>query len=143
MNTSLFTAFNSVALRPWQVRDPNRVVSIGKVRTEGIRDFSIAEARFFAANAKSVSGVVAMRNGERVKTADRPLNATYTTANYFSVLGVPMALGRGFAAEEDVAGAPQAVAVLSYLAWETAFGGDPQIVGKRVAFDKRRSRLSA
>ena len=83
-----------------------------------------------------MSGVIAMRNGERVKAGDRPLNATFTTANYFGVLGVPMALGRGFVAEEDVAGAPQAVAVLSSPAWETAFGGDPQIIGRRVVFDK-------
>ncbi len=136
VNTSLFTAFNSVALRPWQVKEPNRVVTVGKVVADGMRDFSLAEARFFAEHAKSVSGVIAMRNGERVKAGDRPLNATYATANYFNVLGVRMALGRGFAPEEDVAGAPQAVAVLTYTAWEAAFGGDPQIIGKRVAFDE-------
>jgi predicted permease len=136
VNTSLFTAFNGVALRPWPVPDPGRVVNVGKVIRDGGRDFSLAEMRFFEKHAKSVTGVVAMRDGERVKAADRPLNATYTTAGYFSVLRIPMALGRGFLAEEDRVGAPQAVAVLSYLAWESAFGGDPLIVGKRVALDE-------
>jgi predicted permease len=135
VNTSLFTAFNGIALRPWPVHDPGRVVNVGKVIGDGGRDFSIAEMRFFEKHAKSVSGLVAMRGGERVKTGDRPLNATYATAGYFSVLGVPMALGRGFLAEEDRVGAPEAVAVVSHLAWETAFGADPQIVGKRVALD--------
>jgi predicted permease len=52
------------------------------------------------------------------------------TANYFDVLRVPMALGRGFRPEEDRLNAPTAVAVLSYGTWETRFGGDVGVVGR-------------
>jgi predicted permease len=136
VNTSLFTVFNGVALRPWTVHDPDRVVRISRVDRAATMDFAIAEQKFLAGNSRTLSGVVAMRNGERVKSGERPLNATYVSANYFSVLGVPMAFGRGFVPAEDVTGAPEAVAVLSYTAWESAFGGDPAIVGRRVALDE-------
>jgi predicted permease len=136
VNTSLFTAFNGVALRPWPVREPARVVNIAKISPEGTRNFSIAEQRFFAEHAKSMTGVVAMRNGEKVKIGDRPLNLTYASGEYFTVLGVPMALGRGFLPAEDRAATPEAVAVLSYNAWETSFGSDPGILGRRLVFDE-------
>ena len=48
--------------------------------------------------------------------------ASWVSGNYFSLLGVKMALGRGFAPNEDVSAAPAAVAVLSYGYWTRAHG---------------------
>src|SRR5204862_5557298 len=52
--------------------------------------------------------------------------------NFFDVLGVAMAQGRRFAADEDRVGDPRAVAVLSYDGWRGVFGGDPGVVGRTI-----------
>ena len=58
------------------------------------------------------------------------------SANYFALLRAPMALGRGFAAAEDSAGAPPAV-VLSHALWRTRFHGDAAILGRTVRLNRR------
>jgi predicted permease len=135
VNTSLFTIFNAIALRPWPVRDPARVVTLSRFDQHGGGDFGIAEYRYFAQNSRSLSGLIAMRNGERVKVEDSPLQLTYVSSNFFRVLGVEPERGRGFLDEEDVAGAPQPVAVISHDLWANRFGADPQIVGRTVRID--------
>ena len=51
------------------------------------------------------------------------------SGNYFSVLGVPMAMGRGLTPADDQLGAPP-VTVLSDRMWQRRFGRDPHIVGE-------------
>ncbi len=135
VNTSLFTVFNAFALQSWTVRDPASVVTIHRFTRDGGGDFGIAEYRYFAQHAHSFAGLIAMRNGEEVKLDDRPLQLTYVSANYFRLLGIGLERGRGFLDEEDNPGDPQAVVVLSYLTWQNRFGGDPQIVGRRIRLD--------
>lgn len=53
------------------------------------------------------------------------------SAGFFRVLGAAPRIGREFSPEEDRSGGP-AVAVLSHGLWQSAFGGDPSIVGGTV-----------
>ena len=53
------------------------------------------------------------------------------SAGYFRVLGVQPRVGRGFSAEDDRPGGPQA-AVLSDHTWRTLFAANPAIVGSGV-----------
>jgi predicted permease len=133
LNTSLFTAFDAIALRPWPVRDPARVVTISA--TAGL---SMAEFRAFAEHSRTTSGVFAMMHN-RVRLDEQPdgprTMCHYVSGNYFQVLGVDMALGRGFVPEEDKFGAPQAVAVLSYWTWTNRYSGDPHVLGRRITVD--------
>ena len=59
----------------------------------------------------------------------------YVTGNYFSSLGLKPALGRLILPSEgDVPGADP-VMVLGYSYWQTRFGGDPGIIGRKVSVD--------
>ena len=62
---------------------------------------------------------------------------TLVTANYFDVLGVRPALGRGFMPAEESAANVASVAVISYRFWQEHFGGDPSIVGTTVHINAR------
>ena len=64
---------------------------------------------------------------------DRPeqLKGIHVSADYFSVFGAPLAIGRTFSTEEDNPGGPK-LAVLSYGLWQRRFGGDPNINGKTI-----------
>ena len=135
INTSLFTMFETFALRPWPVSDPARVVTLHRLTPQGDYDFGILEYRYLAQHAHTFSGLVAMRNGEVVKLDGRPLQLTYVCGNYFGTLEVPMERGRGFLAEEDRTGSPEAVAVISHALWQNGFGSDPHIVGRSIRLD--------
>lgn len=57
------------------------------------------------------------------------------TSNFFDVVGVPVAMGRGFTDVEADAGRQPALAVLSYGFWQRRLGGDPAVVGKTLVFN--------
>ena len=91
--------------------------------------------RTVAEHAKSLSGVVATVADEvRVGTGDsaRSTQALLVTGNFFEVLGIGVAPGRGFSADEDRPGGAELVAVLAYDYWQSHFGGDPAIIGNSV-----------
>jgi predicted permease len=135
LNTSLFTIFNAVALRPWPVHDPSRVVNVERFVPEGGGNFGIAEFRYLAQHSQTFSGLIAMSNGERVKLDEEPRQLTYVSGNYFRVLGVNLERGRGFLDDEDRVGAPQPVIVISHDLWQNRYGGDPLIVGRSIRLD--------
>jgi macrolide transport system ATP-binding/permease protein len=142
LNTSLFTVFNAIALRPWPVRDPARVVSLlrdgaGPHRS-GYAGFSAVEFRYLRDHSRTLNGAILTR-AQDVSLDQQPdgprTTCHFVSGNYFDVLGVEMTLGRGFASDEDRMEAPQAVAVVSHGTWQTRYGGDPHMVGRRVRID--------
>jgi predicted permease len=140
LNTSLFTVFNAVAFRPWPVKDPARVVSVNHVFRKGPEQgrtsgFGVAEWRYLSGHAKSFRGLILTGGGEPVDLQGNTRKMRWVTGNFFSVLGIDMARGRGFLAEEDDYLNPQAVAVVSYATWQNQFGGAPDIVGQTLRFD--------
>jgi putative ABC transport system permease protein len=64
---------------------------------------------------------------------EQPLRVTsaVATADFFTTLGVNPELGRSFTAEEDLPGGDPVV-VISHDLWQSAFAGDPSIVGRSV-----------
>ena len=58
------------------------------------------------------------------------------TADFFKVIGVPPAMGRGFLPEECVPGAER-VAVISDGIWRRVFGGAPDAIGRTITLSDR------
>ncbi len=54
------------------------------------------------------------------------------TGNYFSTLGIDMALGRTFAPDEDATPGTHPVLVVSWRLWRGRFGGDTEIIDSDV-----------
>jgi predicted permease len=54
------------------------------------------------------------------------------SANYFAVLRTPMALGRGFLAEEERDFGAHPVAVIGFDLWQRRFAGDAGVLGKTI-----------
>src|SRR5215831_19086050 len=76
------------------------------------------------------------RNGATLPAASGPRMVPIgrVSAGFFTTLGVKPVLGRDFAAGEDAVGAPR-IALLSYGAWQTTYGGRADIVGQNVILD--------
>ena len=60
----------------------------------------------------------------------RRIFGSVTAKNFFTALGVPVAIGRGYG-ESD----PDEVAVLHHHFWRTRFGGDASIVGRTIELE--------
>ena len=65
-----------------------------------------------------------------------PLRAEVVSPEYFEILGVPAALGRGFAAAEDAPGATP-VAVLGDRLWRRRFGADSAAIGRTIEINRQ------
>jgi predicted permease len=59
------------------------------------------------------------------------------SANYFSVLGTPMALGRSFQPEDEQLTVPATLSIISHRLWRAQFGGDANVVGRTVQLNGR------
>ena len=62
----------------------------------------------------------------------RQISAVLLTKNYFTALGVPLALGRGILPQD-----PGEVAVLGNHFWRTRLRGDPAVIGRALRLDGR------
>jgi predicted permease len=123
-------------LQPLPVREPERLLSI-YTRFGGeaqIFPMSFPNYEDLRDRSKSFAGLTAFQAIE-VSIGDQHPEVLWgqmVTSNFFSVLGVPLALGRGFLpAEEKELGAHR-VAILNYRLWQRRFGGDPSILGSSV-----------
>ena len=134
LNTSLFTAFNAVALQPWPVPDPERVVRVYAAHKgpQGpvYQGLSVTQQRHLNARARTMAGLVGMREAG----SHDGLRGTYVTASFFEVLQIPIQMGRGFHANEDQPTAPAALAVVSHRTWQGRLAGARDVVGRTIVF---------
>jgi predicted permease len=138
VNTTLFTVFNAVFLRPWPVPDASSVFEV-TITQDDLRpqweEFSLGEFRHLRDHSRSVTGLMASKCAFerdpdcRVTLDDQKVASLFVSRNYFIVLRVGMDRGPGFGQSEDSA---EAEAVISYRLWQERFGGDPSIIGKPI-----------
>jgi predicted permease len=134
--TTLFAVFWGTLARPLPYRDPARLVTI----LEGEQSNSpIAPANYldFRASSRSFSAVAAAQAWGANLVADgraERVRALEVSGNLFGVLGVPAALGRTLTDDDDSPGRVPVVVISDGL-WRRRFGGDPAVVGRRVALN--------
>jgi len=140
VNTAIFSAVDSVMLRPLPLKDPERLVAIWEhTPTLGIVQNQMAPANFFdLRNQNQVfEGVGAFSEFSMNLTGEgepESLDGQLVTANVFSLLGVQPALGRTFAPEEDQLGREH-VALLSDALWQRRFNRDPGIINRNITIN--------
>ena len=106
------------------------------------RRFSIPAWQEIGASPHVFSGVMAHRtlavglNPQTQGGDTRRTIADVVSANYFTVLGVPFAQGRGFTTEEARPGSEIPVAVASHSMWKKT-GFDPALIGRTVRINER------
>lgn len=147
-NTALFTVFDVFVLKPLPLKDPGGLVNIRGIDQRGsqMNLFSYLDYLDYRDRNTTLSGLIAMNKvavavGE-VRSGRDDLSVMrdetgyvfgqIVSANYFSVLGAEMALGRGFLLEEDRTPGTHPVVVLSHYFWQRQFNGDPSIIGKTI-----------
>ena len=66
--------------------------------------------------------------------------AQIATTNLFSLLGVNPIKGRTFAPDDGKTGQSRVV-VISYDLWQRRFGGDPNIIGRKITLDNQPNEI--
>jgi predicted permease len=137
-NVIVFGVLQALILRPIDVPHASQVMTLGhKVQTYPF--FSFPEVRDVRDGNTVFSAVAAMmiqNFGLEANGTTRPVWGCEVSGQYFEVVGIKPFLGRLLSrADDDHPGASQA-AVLSFPAWKSDFGADPDIVGKTVRIDK-------
>jgi predicted permease len=137
VNATVFTFVNAVLIRGLPIAEPDRTMAIDssdRVRNRNMgvsyldyRDFKERTRSFDAYGA--YSGALANLSDEG-QPPER-YNGANVTANTFAVLGTQPMLGRDFAADDDVRGAP-AVALIAYKIWVSRYGSSPSVIGRNV-----------
>jgi len=140
VNTAIFSAVDSVLLRPLPFKNPERVVSIWEqTLRQGIQQNEVAPANFFDLRDQSQAfeaiGAYGPHDINLTGSGDpERLNGQLVSANVFSILGVEPALGRTFRAEEDEPGQDHVV-VLSDAVWQRRFNRDPSILNRNLTLN--------
>ncbi len=142
-NSAIFSIVNAILLRDLHVQRPDRLVEIYTnddsgflYATSSIPDYqSLKEATgsvfkdvlayelFIAQNNRGESSPLVI--GEVV------------TGNYFELLGLQPARGRGFLPEEDRTPGTHPVVILGFGYWQRVFGGANDVLGKTVLLNRR------
>jgi putative ABC transport system permease protein len=136
--TAIFTLVESILLRPLPYPQANQLVTIATFMPRQNAEVT-ASPEFLAWRERSstLDGAAAYDvenfNFSGAGEPDRLLGV-YTTADFFSVLGIAPQLGRTFSSEEDRPGASHVV-VLSHRLWQDRFGMAGDVVGKKIALE--------
>jgi len=133
-NTAIFSVVNAVLIRAFPYRDADRLVIVWETYRGG--ENTVSPANFFDWQEQNrVFECMAAYADTRVTLigdgAPEEIPAQRTTANLFSVLGLNALLGRTFA-EEDGKPGQNNVVVISFGLWQSRFGGDPRVIGRKV-----------
>lgn len=139
-NTAIFSVVRTVLLTPLPYEDSGRLYILwarNLAENQPVSHFSAQEFLDYQRELKSFSELSAYRNYSATWTgageAQRVMT-TIVTVNYFTMLGVRPALGRGFVAEEAVRGRNRSV-ILSHQFWKTRMGADPGVLGRPMVID--------
>jgi putative ABC transport system permease protein len=140
VNSAIFSAVDSILLRPLPLKDPERLVSVWEqTLRDGIQQNQAAPANFFDLQTQNqVFEQIGAYGPDDVNlTGDgepERLDGQVVTANVFSILGVAPALGRTFSPDEDQPG-QEHVVVLSDALWQRRFNGDPSIINRAITLN--------
>ncbi len=138
-NVTVFSIANGLLWGVLPVKDPGRMVMFSEGQSFSYPDyidyreqtgnvFEGGVAAHFPLIPASIGG-----KGEPERVWGQSVSG-----NFFSIVGVPMTLGRFLMPENDQAGGQNHVAVLSSSLWRRRFGGDTNILNHEIALNGRR-----
>jgi len=137
-NVIVFGVLQTMILQPLNVAHPEQVKTFAQ-REGGfpantlpeIRDVRDGNTVFSAVAGEQMQVFGLDANGET-----RSVWGDEVSGQYFEVVGIQPFLGRLLQRSDDDHPGVSEVAVLSWPAWKSQFGGDPKIVGKVVRINK-------
>jgi len=140
-NTAIFTLIDQLLLRKLPIRAPEELVMLYQRGSHngsnmGARMHSYPIYQDYQKRAEPLADVICRRlisASISIDNRTERVESEMVSGNYFTMLGVPPALGRVFNSQSDdqvYSGHP--VVVLSYDYWTSRFANDPSVIGKKI-----------
>lgn len=138
-SVAIFAFVDAALIKPLPYRDPARLVGVFEeiqlcprcpLSYPDYVDRKRLNNVFTSLDAFEADGLML-----RTATGSEQVHGAQTTAGFFRTLGVSPVLGRDFYANEDQPEAARAV-ILSYGAWQTRYGGRPDVLGQTVTLNE-------
>src|SRR5256714_5648082 len=138
-NIAIFTLVQAVLLQPLPFPQPERLVRIFDDRA-GTRNVGMSVPEFedlrrhsdiFEQISVIFPAPTALTGGDRVER----IELLGTSPSYFDMLRAKPALGHAYTQADWVPGVVDGV-VISDALWKRQFGGEPNVIGKRIRLDK-------
>jgi putative ABC transport system permease protein len=136
-STAIFSVVDGVLLSDLPYPDPDRLIRVrthhkGRINhTNSAANFLDYREQIGSIEAVTCSQYRRWHLGET--TEPRYVLGVMVSHEFFEVMGVPPALGRPFALEDERPDSD--VAVISHGFWQSQFGGRPDVVGRAVLLD--------
>src|SRR5438477_1437915 len=139
-NTAIFSAINTLLLRPLPVENIDRLVFSVALR-EGFDPFESSYLEYAAYRDRNhsfaSSGIATQRLFNLIGHGEpQRVRGATVMADYLKTLGVQPVIGRAFSPEEDQPGGPQA-ALIGYGLWQKHFAGNTAVIGQSINLDGR------
>lgn len=139
-NTAIFSVFNSVVLQPLGFPQPENIVRIWT--NDAGRNFqapALAWPKYeiYRDSAQSFSAIAAsaFHNATLTGTGEaEQLGGLAVSTSFLPTLGLGVARGRNFSADEDAPGGPPVV-ILSHELWQNRFGARESILGESIVLN--------
>jgi predicted permease len=137
-SVAIFAFVDAALIKPLPYRDPARLVGVFEklpfctycnLSYPDYLDWEKRNVVFSSFAAYQGSGYALS-----TPTGPQPVRGARVTDKFLRTLGVAPAMGRDFAADDNLPAAPQ-TAMLSYAAWQHRYGGKGDVVGQAVTLD--------
>ena len=140
VNAMVFTLVNAVLIRGLPFEDAHQIMAVSAqdpVRNR-IMGVSYLELQDWS-RVTSLAGLAAlsgatMNVSDAGRTPER-LQGNFISANTFSILRQPPALGRNFSPADDAPGATPVV-LLSHSVFQNRYGSDPSVIGRTIRINE-------
>src|SRR5258705_13573249 len=146
-NTAIFSVVQGVLLRSFPYADADKLVMVWEKKQDGKGKVQnvINLGNFFdwKEQNKVFSDMAAFFDRSANLTSDgepEEVPGQFATTNLFSLLGVNAILGRTFVPDDGQPGQPNVV-VISYGLWQRRFGGDRQVIGRKITLNNQESTI--
>jgi predicted permease len=146
-NTVFFTIFDTFFLHQLPVEKPDQLVQIrsanafqtGRMAGSAANTYSYPIYQDLIERSQTFSGIAC--RGHKILNLNsdgvpEQIEADLVSGNFFSVLKVPLSLGRLLVPEDERGAQNRPVAVLSFGYWKRRFGGDRAVLGKTLLIER-------
>jgi putative ABC transport system permease protein len=143
-NTAIFSVVNTVLLKSFAYRDPERIVMFQNIFPTGrFGSASPTEFNWWRQQKQAFEDISAydfsIANWTGASSPEQ-IPVMYASADFFRLFGIPTALGRTFTPADDLPHARKTV-VFDYAFWQRRFGGDPSVIGRLMTLSEERYEI--
>src|SRR5579871_6488295 len=139
-NTAIFSVVNAVMLERMPFADPDRLTMLWEASPQTNQTNVVNPINFLEWKKRnhSFERVAALVDYDVSLTGDgepEVVPGMSVSDGYFEILGVRPILGRWFSRDEDIPGHDN-VAILSESLWRRRYGANPDVLGRKVRYDR-------